>query len=140
MNVMSQNTLTIIHLAEAHLLAGRVDEATHHAARALTLSRERNERGYEAWARRLTGEIASRGESPDLGAAASPYREALWLAEELGMRPLAAHCHTGLGRLGRRAGDGAMAREHLTRAATMYTEMDMKPWRERVEAEIAQED
>ena len=28
MNVMSQNTLTVVYLAEAHLLAGHVQEAT----------------------------------------------------------------------------------------------------------------
>ena len=37
------------------------------------------------------------------------YREALALATELGMRPLVAHCHLGLGKLYRRTGDGAKA-------------------------------
>jgi hypothetical protein len=41
------------------------------------------------------------------------------------MRPLAAHCHLGLGKLFHHIGDQAKAAEHLTTAATMYREMDM---------------
>ena len=43
------------------------------------------------------------------------YREALALAGELGMRPLVAHCHLGLGKLYRRTGDrgeGPRAPDH----------------------------
>jgi len=46
-------------------------------------------------------------------------------ADELGMRPLVAHCHLGLGTLYRRTGDGAKAEEHLTTAKAMHREMDM---------------
>ncbi len=41
---------------------------------------------------------------PDAEKAESRYRQALTLAEELGMRPLVAHCHLGLGKLYRRTG------------------------------------
>jgi hypothetical protein len=53
------------------------------------------------------------------------------------MRPLVAHCHPGLGTLHRRTGDQAKAREHLTTATTMYREMGMTFWLEKVEAELA---
>jgi hypothetical protein len=53
------------------------------------------------------------------------------------MRPLAAHCHFGLGTLYRCVGDRARAGEHLALAATMYREMDMRFWLERAEAEMA---
>jgi len=46
------------------------------------------------------------------------------------MRPLAAHCYLGLGKLFRRIGDEAKAAEPLTIAETMYREMDMGFWRE----------
>ena len=36
---------------------------------------------------------------PEVEPAEAHYRQALALAEELGMRPLQAHCHLGLGRL-----------------------------------------
>jgi hypothetical protein len=50
------------------------------------------------------------------------------------MRPLAAHCHLGLGKLYRRTGQPEQAREHLTSATTMCREMDMRFWLEQAEA------
>jgi hypothetical protein len=44
------------------------------------------------------------------------------------MRPLVAHCHLGLGRLARQAGDEATATEHLTTAAASYREMGREVW------------
>jgi hypothetical protein len=56
------------------------------------------------------------------------FREALVLADVLGMRPLAAHCHASLGKLYRRADEEAGGRAHLASAMTMYREMDMRFW------------
>ena len=64
------------------------------------------------------------------------YRAAMTLATELGMRPLVAHCHLGLGKLYRGARDGARAGKHLTTAATMYGEMDMGFWLEKARAAL----
>jgi len=64
------------------------------------------------------------------------FREALTLAEELGMRPLNAHCHFGLGKLHRGTGQRQQAQEHLTTATTMYREMGMTYWLEKAEAEM----
>jgi hypothetical protein len=61
----------------------------------------------------------------DAELAETHYQQATALAAELGMRPLAAHCHLGLGKLYRRTGNGAKAQEHLTTATAMYREMDM---------------
>jgi hypothetical protein len=58
------------------------------------------------------------------------YREALELGQELAMRPLAAHCHLGLGKLYRHTGDHAKAEEPLRTASAMYREMDMGFWLE----------
>jgi tetratricopeptide (TPR) repeat protein len=137
MQVMSQSTLTTVYLAEAHLLAGCVQEAADHAARALALARERQERGYAAWAHRLIGEILSRREALDPDGATVSYQEALALAQELEMRPLAAHCHLGIGRLRRHDGDRPTAEDHLSRAATMYREMEMMLWFDQATAELA---
>jgi tetratricopeptide (TPR) repeat protein len=73
---------------------------------------------------------------PDFDKAQRLSREALDLAAELGMRPLVAHCHLGLGRLYRRTGKRDQAQEHLATAATMYREMDMRFWLEQAEAEL----
>ena len=58
------------------------------------------------------------------------------LAEELGMRPLLAHCHAGLAKLYRRTGKPQQSDEHLATATAMYREMEMRFWLERTETEI----
>jgi hypothetical protein len=58
------------------------------------------------------------------------------LATELGMRPLVAHCHLGLGKLYRRTGKSEQAQEHVTTAMTMYREMGMTYWLEQAEAKL----
>jgi tetratricopeptide (TPR) repeat protein len=126
----------LCQLSEGSLLAGRPDEARKFGGHALKLARERKERGHEAWALRGLGEVASHCDPPDTEVAQAHYREALALATELGMRPLVAHCHLGLGTLYRRTGDQAKAQEHLTTASTMYREMGMGFWLEKVDATL----
>jgi hypothetical protein len=63
-----------------------------------------------------------------VAAAEAHYGAAMALADDLGMRPLAAHRRLGLGKLYRRIGDGGKAQQHLTTAATMYREMGMSFW------------
>ena len=89
----------VIWLGEAYLLAGRLDEAWTQAQRALEFFRVHQERGNEAYALRLLGEVAVQRHPPPGERAEAYYRQALTLAEELGMRPLQAHCHRGLGTL-----------------------------------------
>ena len=69
-------------------------------------------------------------------AADAAYRQALTLSEELGMRPLVAHCHLGLGNLYRKTSDRAKAEKHLVTATAMYRDMDMQLWKEKAEAQI----
>jgi class 3 adenylate cyclase/tetratricopeptide (TPR) repeat protein len=123
-------------LGEAYLLAGRSEEAQKVASRGLGLARNKKERGYEAWALRLLGEIATYKDHPDIREAENHFRQALDLAEALGMRPLIAHCHVGLGKLYRRTGKQQQAKEELTTATTMMREMGMGLWLERAEAEL----
>jgi hypothetical protein len=78
--------------------------------------------------------VASTGGAED---APGYYREALALAGQLGMRPLVAHGHLGLGTLYRRMGKRQEAPEHLTTATTMYREMGMHFWREQADAALA---
>ncbi len=56
------------------------------------------------------------------------------LAGELGMCPLLAHCHLGLGKLYLRIGKRQEAQDHLATAATMYREMDMRFWLKQAES------
>jgi tetratricopeptide (TPR) repeat protein len=116
-------SLRTIWLSEAYLLAGREADARAAAQRALGLAWRHKERGHEAYTLLLLGEIATREDPLDIGKAEEHYRQALALAEELGMRPLVAHCHVGLGKLYRRAGNLQQAKEHLTTATTMMRDM-----------------
>ena len=124
--MMIYQSLLLVSLAETYLLVGRTDDAGRRAEEALRVSRDRGERGIEAHALRLLGEIGSNRDPHDGEEAGHRYRQALALATDLGMRPLVAHCHHGLGTLYRRTGDHAHAREHLDTATTMFREMDMR--------------
>jgi tetratricopeptide (TPR) repeat protein len=88
-----------VYLSEAYLRAGRPSDARAMAERLLAQGRERGERSTEARGRHLFGEIAMQCDPPNAEEAEAHYREALALAEELGMRPLQAHCHLALGSL-----------------------------------------
>jgi tetratricopeptide (TPR) repeat protein len=125
-------------LGEAHLLAGRLEEAHALAERALALNRAHQERGFQAYALRLLGAIAARHEPPESESAEVHYRQALALAEELGMRPLQAHCHLGLGTLYVQTGRPEPARTELTAAVALYRAMDMTFWLPQAEAALAQ--
>jgi class 3 adenylate cyclase/tetratricopeptide (TPR) repeat protein len=130
------HSISVVQLGEAYLLADQIKDARASADRAVMLAHGRGERGYEAWALRLLGEIVSHHGRPDVATAAAHYGAAMTLASELEMRPLVAHCHLGLGGLHRRTGDLVRARDHLTTAATMYREMDMGFWLEKAETEL----
>jgi hypothetical protein len=125
-----------IEMCGAYAVAGRLEEATRWGQHARDLAQQRRERGVLARALRLLGEIAARRDPPEVESAEAHYRQALTSAEELGMRPLQAHCHLGLGKLFRSTRDHAKAQEHLTAAARMYREMDMGFWLEKAEAEL----
>ena len=120
------------------MLAGRLEEAQARAERALTLARGHQERGNQAYALRLLGEIAARREPPESDQAGDYYRQALALADELGMRPLQAHCHLGLGTLYATTDQREQARAELSAAIDLYRAMDMTFWLPQTEATLAQ--
>jgi class 3 adenylate cyclase/tetratricopeptide (TPR) repeat protein len=132
------HSLIVAYLAEAYLLAGRLDDARACGHKALKLARERGERGFEAWCLRSLGEIAAHADPPDIEPAVERYDQALARAEELGMRPLVAHCHLGLGKLHRRTGQRHQAHAHLADATTIYRDLDMQFWLQEAAAEIRQ--
>lgn len=127
---------SLVSLASACLLAGRTDAAEDWARRALETARAHGARGPQAHALRILGEIACRHEPLALAPVTDHYGEALKLAEELGMRPLAAHCHLGLGKFYRRLVERAHAAERLGTAATLFRDMQMPYWLAQAEAEL----
>ena len=125
--------LILLCAGTTYLAAEQIDEARSHAEEALALSHRLGARASEAHALCLAGDVATTGPAED---AEGYYRAAMALAEELGMRPLVAHCHLGLGRLYRRTGDRTRAQEHRTAAATMYDAMGMTFWLGKVGMEL----
>jgi tetratricopeptide (TPR) repeat protein len=133
------HALLLTELSEALLLVGRVDEASALAERLLDLSRTHTGHGYQAHALRLLGEVARRREPPDVAPAAAHYRQALTLAEAVGMRPLQAHCHLGLGTLYARSGQRQQAQAELSAAIDLYRALEMPFWLPQAEVAQAQD-
>jgi class 3 adenylate cyclase/tetratricopeptide (TPR) repeat protein len=132
------NALCEVYLSEAYILAGRREEGFQLAERTLAHASEQNLRGKQAWALRLLGIIHAQGDPLAVELAEASYRQARTLAEELGMRPLQAHCHYGLGALYLKAGRLEPARLELTAATALYRAMDMMFWLPQTEAVLAQ--
>jgi tetratricopeptide (TPR) repeat protein len=135
---LADQSRRVVWLGEAHLLMRQVTEATRSGEQALDLSRRLTERGNEAYALYLLGQIAAHADPPEAQQADSHYRQALALAEALGMRPLVAHCYLGLGMLYREVGRREQAQAELTTAAELYCAMAMNSWSERAQAELAE--
>jgi tetratricopeptide (TPR) repeat protein len=137
-NPMFFHAFVLAELSEALLLVERVDEASTLAGRLLDLSRTHPGRGYQAHAYRLLGEAAAQREPPEVELAEGYFHQALAMAEELGMRPLLAHCHLGLGTLYLKLGQQEPACAALSAAIDLYRAMDMTFWLPQAEAALAQ--
>jgi predicted ATPase len=125
-------------LSEVCRLAGAREEAWGYAHQALDLARRHKERANEAYALHQLGTVQAQADTPNTDQAETHYRQALALAEALGMRPLVAHCHLGLGRLYGQTGRGEEARVALTTAIDLYRAMDMTFWLPQAEAALAE--
>ena len=120
--------LWMLNLAEGQMAAGQLDQARETARHALDLAVSHKERGHQAWAWRLMGDLDSRGDATALAQAEENYRRALNTAEELRMQPVIAHAKMGLGRVMRLRGDRERAEEYLVTAFMMFRGMDVPFW------------
>jgi class 3 adenylate cyclase len=128
MNLQAHHALRLTWLGEALALAGQMEQASQQAAQALALAERQRERGSQAYASRLAGDIAMLREPPDAQSALAAYRGALALASELGMRPLAARCRLGLGAALLRSGARSEAHTELGAAVEALRELRMTHW------------
>jgi tetratricopeptide (TPR) repeat protein len=126
-----------LSLGEAYLQVGQLEEAYALVERALAFARAHQERGHEAYALRLFGEIDTHRTLQDGDAAATHYQQALKLADELGMRPLQAHCHCSLGTLYAKISRREQAHAELATALELYRAMTMTCWLPQAEAALA---
>jgi ATP/maltotriose-dependent transcriptional regulator MalT len=113
----------ITALSCATLASGRVDRARDLANQALEVARAHGERPAEALAVHLAGEVHTHG--GDVTLAEDRYGNARSLAEDLGMRPLVAHCDLALAGLHRRTGQAELASTAFARAARTLRELEM---------------
>jgi tetratricopeptide (TPR) repeat protein len=113
---------------EAYKLAGQYSEAMALALRVLEVSRDSKDKGSEAWLLRQLGDLLARIHPAHSMQAAASYTEGLKLAQDLGMRPLQAHCHLGLGQIHAQAENGSVARSELHAASELYRAMSMSFW------------
>jgi tetratricopeptide (TPR) repeat protein len=132
------NSTVSAYLGEAYLYTGRPDKAREVVERTLSQCQERGERGIETWLLAILGAIYAHGDPPAGEEAEAAYRQALTLAEALGMRPRQAHCHRSLGTLYARTGQWAQAQAELSRAIAMYRTLDMTFWLPQTEAVLAE--
>ena len=134
----SPQSYAYAQLSEVCRLAGRGDEAWQHARQALDQARQLKERGNEALALHQLGVVQAHTDPPNVEEAETAYHQALTLAAELGMRPLQAHCHRGLGTLYAATGQREQARAALSTAIAMYQSMEMTFWLPETEPVLAQ--
>jgi tetratricopeptide (TPR) repeat protein len=122
-------------LALALGAAGDLRKAIEAADKSIQLGLAASEPRYVAWGQYALAE-AQRCVDRQSARARVSYESALARASELGMRPLVAHCHLGLGRAYAGAGDREQARTHLTSALSMYREMEMRHWPKQAESAL----
>jgi len=137
-NAALGHALRLAWLAEGYLVAGEYEPARSVAQNALDLSRRHKEKGQEAWTLHLLGEISRRRDPTDVEGAERFYRQAMTIADGLGMRPALAHCQLGLGELHARAGLRGTAREHLAAAVELFREMGLASMQERAERQLGE--
>ena len=123
-------------LSEGLFLAGRLTEGCRAAERARELCRSHRQRGNEAVALRVLGEIHASAIPPDATRAEAAFRDAIALAEAGGNRALVARCGLGLGKLCRKTGDRERAKAFLDSALVALRTLEMQLWLDEAEREL----
>ena len=115
--------IRLVSLSCGHLAAGQLDEADRLAVDALQMAKQHDEKGYAAYALAQRGEVSLARAPNDPGQAALNYRDALTIADDLEMRPLAARCRLGLG-------IAQAQRADIAAAFDLLTALGMPLWRD----------
>jgi tetratricopeptide (TPR) repeat protein len=128
--------ITLTVLGDTYRALGEMALATETVSNALRFADESEERGFEAWAMLIMGNIKAEGGRSE--EAEKCYRRALQHSSNLLMRPLAAHSHEGLGHLYLKSGKNEEARSELVAAIELYRIMDMAFWLPKAESALAE--
>jgi ATP/maltotriose-dependent transcriptional regulator MalT len=129
------SAFVLSQLAQAYVLTGEQRRAVELAQNAVDLARRHDLKGYEAWSLYSLAKIYAVDAPSD---AQASYQQALRLAKTLGMRPIEALSHLGLGELAHQSSQHVVAREELMTAAVMFRGMGMNLWVNKTEAALAE--
>jgi hypothetical protein len=135
---MGGQALRMACVSAGYMVAGRLEAAETFAGRGLELSRESKDQGSQAWLLCILGNLASRRSPLNAELVRANYATALSLAQELGMRPLQAHCHLALGDVAAQVNNRSKARSELLAAAELYRVMSMPFWLSKTEAALGE--
>ena len=124
-------------LAYVYLKTGRLKKAQSTASRLAEYSEKGGFKTIQARVSHLLGDIDSRLNWTEMKDTEAHYLHALDLANQLGMSPLVAHCHLGLGRLYALNKNFDSAKQQLSGAAKLYQKMKMDYWLKQVDAELS---
>jgi PAS domain S-box-containing protein len=122
---------------ETYRLGGKCSEATTLAHRFLKISIESKDKGSEAWIRCLIGDLLTSTDTSTSMESEASYRHALSIALELGMRPLQARCHLGLGQFYACSGNITAAQSEFRSASALYHDISMPYWAQKSDRSLA---
>ncbi len=123
---MHFGVVCLMHLADAYSLMAQNEKASDSIDRALSVTRDGGFRAREAWALYMRAKMHGRLPETDNLATELAHQAALVLADQLGMRPLAAHCHLEMARLYQLMDRDSEANAELSQATELYRQMDMQ--------------
>jgi tetratricopeptide (TPR) repeat protein len=115
-------------LSDAYLRVNRTDDAIASATQAYALATSSKQKAKQAHSLRMLGAAYATGNRDHLDRAESSYAAAFALAQQLGMRPLQAHCQLGLGQVRLHQGQSEAARHHVLEAISVYSALGMQHW------------
>jgi class 3 adenylate cyclase/tetratricopeptide (TPR) repeat protein len=131
---VARHSLRIAYLGEGYLLHGRTDDAMSVASQALESARKHEERGHEAYALRLFGEVMIR--TDEALRAKEYFEDAMRISQELGMTPLVGHCHWGLARLFCRVQEPTAQERHAEASRAVFLQLGMAGWLRQLDLEF----
>jgi tetratricopeptide (TPR) repeat protein len=127
----------LMALAEAYRTKKQIETAARYVEKALSIPRQNEERGFGAWALYYLAKIQCDYAHDQMQESMNSFGQAKEKAAELGMRPLLAHCHMGLGQLYLKRGRIDEARSELGTAIELYHSMDMSFWLPQAESSLS---